>query len=185
MRSEIKKIVLTSMFIAIGVILPSLFLTQQIASMFSPMHIPIIICGFLLGWKYGFLAGIITPLLRSAIFTLPPLLPIALAMSFELATYGLIAGLLFEFLPIKKMIIKIYVSLLSAMLIGRAIYGAFMGIYFSLQNNVYTFKAFIGATVITSIFGIVLQLILIPIIVVYLNKFTNPEKGEIFDEKEI
>lgn len=176
MRNETRKIVLTSLFIAIGVILPTLFFNQQIATMFSPMHIPVILCGFLLGWKYGMIAGVITPLLRSLIFTLPPLIPIALAMSFELATYGLIAGLLYKLLPIKVNVVRIYLSLLSAMILGRLMFGLVLSIYFSLQNNVYTFSAFISATVISAIPGIILQLILIPILVIYLNKIVEHKK---------
>lgn len=185
MRNETNKIVLTSLFIAIGVILPTVFINQQIAAMFSPMHIPVIICGFLLGWKYGLLAGLITPILRSIIFTMPPLIPIALAMSFELGTYGLIAGLLYNVLPIKLIIVKIYISLLSAMILGRLMFGLVMTIYFSMQNNIYTFKAFISATVIIAIPGIILQLILIPILILYLDKVLIPNKGEILNEKEV
>lgn len=184
MRNETKKIVLTSLFIAIGVILPTVFINQQIAAMFSPMHIPVIISGFLLGWKYGLLTGMITPVLRSLIFTMPPLIPIALAMSFELATYGLIAGLLYQFLPIKQIVGKIYISLFSAMIIGRLIFGLVMSVYFSMNNNVYTFSAFITTTVITAIPGIALQLILIPALILYLNKVLLPNE-EIKNEKKI
>ncbi len=81
----------------IRIVLP--FLTGQIpeiGSMLSPMHIPVLICGIICGWKYGILVGAITPILRSVIFHMPPMYPTAISMAFELATYGFVSGLLFK-----------------------------------------------------------------------------------------
>ena len=98
--SSTKKVVLSGITIALGIYLP--FLTGQIPSignMLLPMHIPILLCGFICGWKYGLITGFITPLLRSAMFTMPPMFPAAIAMAFELAAYGALTGLLYKVLP--------------------------------------------------------------------------------------
>ena len=118
-----KHLVLTELFLALGIVLP--FLTGQIpeiGSMLLPMHLPVLLCGFVCGWPYGLAVGFITPLLRSLLFGMPPMFPKAVAMAFELAGYGCLAGLLFRILPLKN-IFRIYLSLLSAMLGGRIIYG--------------------------------------------------------------
>ena len=95
MRKTTQKITLSAMFIAIGIVLP--FFTgqiRQIGSMLLPMHLPVFLCGLICGWQYGAAAGFILPLLRSFLFGMPPMYPMAAAMSFELATYGLVAGLM-------------------------------------------------------------------------------------------
>ena len=107
MNKVIFKISFSSICIALGIILP--FLTGQIpeiGSMLLPMHIPVLICGFICGWKYGLLVGLITPLLRSVSFGMPPIYPTAIAMSFELAAYGFISGLLFKIVN-KKLFIML------------------------------------------------------------------------------
>ena len=48
------------------------------------------------GWKWGLLVGFVTPLLRSVLFGMPPMVPTALAMAFELAAYGAVAGLCYR-----------------------------------------------------------------------------------------
>ena len=96
-ESELFKIVLSSIFLALAYVLP--FLTGQIpeiGSMLCPMHIPVLLCGFICGWKYGLIVGIIAPIFRSLTLGMPPLFPTALAMAFELGTYGLLSGLFYN-----------------------------------------------------------------------------------------
>ena len=97
MKSITKNIVLSAMFLAIGLVLP-LFTAQipQIGQMLLPMHIPVLLCGFVCGWQSGAVVGFVLPLLRSAIFGMPVFFPTATGMAFELMTYGLVAGLLYS-----------------------------------------------------------------------------------------
>jgi riboflavin transporter FmnP len=141
MKSRAKKLVLTALFIAIGNILP-IFTMQLpgIGNMLLPMHIPILICGFICGWNYGLLAGFITPLLRSIIFGMPPLIPTACAMAFELAAYGMITGLLYKLLPKKN--IFIYIDLICAMIIGRCIWGIVSIVLYGMSENKFTWGIF-------------------------------------------
>ena len=94
-RKRVRSLVMAAVCVALGLFLP--FLTgqiPQIGSKLSPMHIPILLCGFLCGWQYGLIAGFITPILRSVLFGMPPMMPTAAAMAFELAAYGAFTGIL-------------------------------------------------------------------------------------------
>lgn len=164
-----KKLVLAGLFLAIGLLLP--FLTGQVpkfGKMLLPMHIPVLLAGLVLGGPLGMVVGLVTPILRSLLFTMPPMFPTAVAMSFELAVYGLISGLLY--LLLGKRPWAIYPSLVIAMLIGRAIWGAVTLLFFNLQGNVFTWSAFTAGAFTDAFPGIVLQLILIPPLVIILGK---------------
>lgn len=164
-RNEVFKIVLSSMLVAIGLILP--FITGQIpeiGKMLLPMHIPVLLAGLICGGRYGLLVGIITPLLRSSIFGLPPMYPMAISMAFELGTYGLISGLVFNRKNGKKDLGGVFIALLSAMVIGRLIWGLAMLILLGMKNKAFTLEAFLGGALLNAIPGIILQLVLIPVI---------------------
>ena len=60
--------------------------------------------------------GLVLPMLRYVLFGMPPLLT-AVAMSFELLTYGLVIGLLYS-RSRWKCIFSLYRSLLAAMPVG-------------------------------------------------------------------
>ena len=167
---KLKNTVLSAMFIAIGIVLP--FLTgqvQQIGNMLLPMHLPVLLCGLICGPLYGFLVGILLPILRSFIFEMPPLYPQATAMAFELATYGLIIGLLYRHFP-QQNIRYLYLSMIISMISGRIIWGIAEVILLSFVNSHFTFKAFISGALLTAIPGIILQLIIIPSIMLSLQK---------------
>ncbi|MBQ1258575.1 MAG: ECF transporter S component, partial [Clostridia bacterium] len=77
-RSNILKLTLSAMFMAIGLVLP--LLTGQIktiGNMLLPMHIPVMLCGLICGWYYGAAVGFILPILRSVTFGMPELYPSA------------------------------------------------------------------------------------------------------------
>ena len=167
--NKLTKMILAGLFIAIGFLLP--FLTgqiPQIGSMLSPMHIPVLLCGFVCGPFWGALVGASTPLLRSLILGMPPLFPVATAMAFELAAYGFLAGLLYTILPKKP--INVYVSLILAMLIGRVVWGLAMAILMGLSGGSFGFQAFLAGAFINAWPGILLHLIIIPPIVLALER---------------
>ena len=168
-QKNIQKMVLSAMFLAIAFVLP--FLTGQIpqvGAMLCPMHIPVLLCGFFCGWSWGLAVGFIAPLLRSVILGMPPLFPTALCMAFELAAYGFLAGLLYRLLPKRKR--SIYLSLLSAMIIGRIVWGIAMLLCMGLQGQTFLFSAFLAGAVTNALPGILVQIILIPVLVMTLNK---------------
>ncbi len=156
------------MCLALCLLLP--FLTgqiPQIGGMLSPMHIPVLLAGFLCGPWWAALIGLIGPVLRYLMFGMPPF-PVFIPMCFELAAYGLTAGLLYRFLP--KKTIHIYTSLLGAMVAGRIVWGTAMSIMMAIMGNPFTWKAFFAGAVTGAVPGIILHIILIPILVITLKK---------------
>ena len=171
MKQTTKNITLSAMFLALGMVLP--FLTgqiPQIGSMLLPMHIPVFLCGLICGWQYGAIIGFILPFLRYAAFGMPPLFPTGAAMSFELLTYGLVAGLLYS-RSRWQCVIALYRSLILAMLAGRAVWGVAEIILLGLSGGeAFTWQLFMAGAFLNAVPGIVLQLVLIPAIMVALNR---------------
>lgn len=166
---ETKKIVLSALFLALGLVLP--FLTgqiQQIGNALLPMHLPVFICGFVCGWPYGLLIGLLTPLLRSFLFGMPLLIK-AIAMAFELATYGAVSGLLYSKLHIYK-VVKTYISLIVAMILGRLTWGLVSIVIYGIQNSAFSWQIFLNGALLTAVPGIILQLVLIPVLILALEK---------------
>lgn len=141
--------------------------------MLCPMHIPVLICGFICGWKYGVIVGFIVPLLRSFIFGMPTLYPAAISMAFELATYGLISGVLYLILnkPNKNFYLSLYITLIISMISGRIVWGLIRFILSLADNSlVFSFEMFMSGAFLTAWPGIILQLVLVPTIIITLKK---------------
>lgn len=170
-KTNVKTLVLAALFLALALILP--FLTGQIpeiGAMLCPMHIPALLSGFFCGGVWGLAVGLIAPLLRSLIFGMPPMFPTAVCMSLELAVYGAVSGFLYHLLPRKKG--KVYICLLAAMVAGRLVWGAARFLCAGLDISAFGLSAFWAGAVTTAIPGIILQLLLIPVLVMALEKHT-------------
>ena len=168
--NDTKKLTLSAMFLAIGQILP--FITGQIpeiGKMLCPMHIPVLLCGFICGAQYGAIVGFICPLLRSVLFNMPIMYPSAIGMAFELLTYGFVSGYLSEKWGLDSYR-KIYAVLIISMVSGRIIWGLAQIVLLGIKGNTFTFSAFMSGALLNAIPGIILQLILIPIIVRYFSR---------------
>ncbi len=167
-HNKLLKMVLAALFLVLAYIMP--FLTGQIreiGSMLCPMHVPILLCGFICGWHWGLAVGFVAPLLRSLTLGMPLMFPIAVCMAFELASYGAVAGGMHKILPYKKP--YVYVSLLTAMIIGRLIWGVAMFICVGINGGSFTFAAFLAGAFTNAIPGIIVQIVLIPILVMVLD----------------
>ncbi len=165
------KMVLAAFFLALTYVMP--FLTGQIpeiGSMLCPMHIPVLLCGFLCGWQWGMTVGFTAPLFRALTLGMPPLFPVAVCMAFELASYGLVSGLMHKYLPKKKP--YVYASLITAMLAGRLVWGAAMFVALSADGGAFTFSAFLAGAITNAVPGIILQIVIIPFAVMILD---NPK----------
>ena len=168
-QTRIKGMVLSAMFLALGLVLP--FMTGQIpqlGNMLLPMHLPVLLCGLICGWRYGAVVGFILPLLRLSIFGAPPALT-AIAMAFELAAYGFIAGYLYNHSR-WQCIIALYRSLIAAMIGGRVVWGIVRVIMTGLGGQAFGWQLFMAGAFLNAIPGIVLQLIAIPAIMVALDR---------------
>ena len=171
MKNKLLKMILAALFLALAYVMP--FLTGQIpevGSMLCPMHLPVLLCGFICGPVWGVVVGFIAPLFRSLTLGMPPLFPTAVCMALELAAYGAIAGLMHRLLPKKKP--YIYCSLLIAMIAGRLVWGAAMFICMGIKGDAFTLSAFFAGAVLNAIPGIIVQIVLIPLLVMVLD---NPK----------
>ena len=168
MKSRYRKLVFAAMCLALALVLP--FLTGQIPEIgaaLSPMHIPALLCGFICGPVWGGIVGAAAPLLRHVLFGMPPLMA-AIPMAFELAVYGISAGVLYRLLP--KKVPFLYVALIGAMIDGRIVWGIVKLIMSVAQASEFTFAAFIAGAVTGAIPGIICHIILVPFIVLALKR---------------
>ena len=115
--------------------------------------------------------GAIAPVLRSVLVLSPPIFPTAVAMCFELATYGFVSGLLYKLLPGKK--VFTYVTLIAAMLAGRIIWGIARVILAGLAQSEFAWTAFLSGAFVNAVPGIILHILLIPVLVIALKRYTE------------
>ena len=168
-KTTIRRMVWAAVCLALCMVLP--FLTgqiPQIGSSISPMHIPVLLAGFICGPWWAMAVGAVAPLLRFALFGMPPIFPTGVAMCFELAAYGLVSGALYARLPKKTS--NIYVSLIAAMLLGRVVWGIVRVVLSGVSGEPFTWAAFMAGAFLNAIPGIIIHILLIPIIVLALKK---------------
>lgn len=166
---SLRNLTVAAVCLAMCMALP--FLTAQlpqIGNALLPMHIPVLLCGFICGPFYAAIVGFIAPALRFMLFGMPPLFPIGIAMCFELAVYGFVSGLLYEHFP--KSAGYVYVSLIAAMVLGRVVWGVVRVALSGVANAAFTWEIFIAEAVLKAIPGIILQIVLIPVVVLALQK---------------
>ena len=169
-KQTTRNFVLAAMFMALGLVLP--FLTgqiQQIGNMLLPMHLPVLVCGLICGWQYGAVVGFVLPLLRFALFGMPPIYPMGVSMAFELAAYGFLVGCLYSHSR-WQCIISLYRCLLAAMVGGRLVWGAVRVLLSGVAGQAFTWEMFLSGALLTAIPGIVLQLTLIPALMLALDR---------------
>ena len=169
-KQTLKNLTLAAMFLAAGLVLP--FVTgqlPQIGSMLLPMHLPVLMCGLVCGWKYGLVVGFILPLMRSVLFGMPPMFPTAVAMAFELASYGGLAGFFYGRSK-WKCVIALYRALLAAMIGGRLVWGGGMVVLTGMSGSGFTWAMFLSGAFLNAIPGIILQLIFIPTMMIALDR---------------
>ena len=175
-NKKLVNLILAAFFLGIGLVLP--FVTgqiQKIGNMLLPMHIPVLLCGFICGPQYGILVGFVLPLMRSVLFGMPVMYPNAVSMAFELAAYGLISGLLFGRVK-KQSVSAVYGSLIPAMLGGRIVWGIAQTVLLGLEG--FTFRMFIAGAFVNAVPGIILQLILIPAVMLALDKMNLIKRSD-------
>lgn len=158
-----KKLVYTSILVAISLLLPQIFhLAGPLAGqIFLPMHIGVLLAGFIVGPIYAMCVGIIVPLLSSVLMQMPAV-PMVYFIVFELAAYGFFAGFFYEKMGLGKI-----PSLILSMLSGRIVYSIVIVIALKVLALPY---AFLGVTAIVEKFtvgvpGMILQIFAIPLIV--------------------
>lgn len=158
----------SALLLALALFLP--FLTGQIPEigrMLSPLHIPAMLAGFVLPLPWAVPLAFAMPLVRSLIFSSPPMLPMAITMAFELATYALVISILAKRLA--KSFTGIILTLIAAMVVGRLVYAIAFYIVMLAMGNPFNLQAVITGLTVEGLPGIIVQLVLIPPIVLALR----------------
>lgn len=169
--NKTKKLTLAAMCLALGIILPQAFhAVPNLGTIILPMHIPVLISGFICGPLYGLLIGLITPFISHILFGMPQVMMLT-QMIIELGIYGFMTGILNKYVKNNNELLKNYIVLIISMIIGRIIKGISNALFFSVGS--YSLSLWITTTFVKGIPGIIIQLILIPIIVKTLNKYTK------------
>lgn len=165
--SPVKRTVLAALMVAMCVVLPLAFHSiPNGGSVFLPMHIPVLICGMICSWPYGFVCGLLGPLLSCLITGMPPLAMLP-AMMLECGVYGLVTGLCLKFVRTGRLYVDLYIALIGAMIAGRVLSGIAKALIFSPGI---TMHYWLTASFVTALPGIVVQLVAVPLLVGMLMK---------------
>ncbi len=172
--SHVKKITVCAMCIALGCVLPFLFGslmlgTIRLGQVLSPIHIPVLLCGLVCGGFYGAVCGLLSPILGNLIFSAPYAAALP-AMIPELIVYGLISGICMGYIRTGHSAADVYISLAAAMLAGRIVGGIVNIVIASATTGVYSFSLWFSSYFVTAFPGIIVHLILIPALLLALQK---------------
>lgn len=163
-----KKMIISALFIALGVALPiAMHSIPNAGSIFLPMHIPVLMCGLVCGPVYGLACGLMTPFLSSLLTGMPPMAYLP-SMLCELAVYGLVAGILVSTVKTKSRTLNLYIALLGSMLCGRVVFGLLNAVIF--KAGAYSLQLWITAAFVKALPGIITQLLAIPAVILILDK---------------
>lgn len=168
MKTSTRKLTLSALFLALGLVLPLITgQIPQIGKMLLPMHIPVLLCGLACGWPYGLVCGLLGPVL-SGVLTGMPSPAVLPGMMVECGVYGLVSGLMMQLVHTKKLYADLYISQITAMLLGRILSGVCKALIFAPAT--FTVAAWATTSFVTGLPGIVIQLVLLPTLVVALTK---------------
>ena len=168
MKTSTRKLTLSALFLALGLVLPLITgQIPQIGKMLLPMHIPVLLCGLACGWPYGLVCGLLGPVL-SGVLTGMPSPAVLPGMMVECGVYGLVSGLMMQAVHTKKLYSDLYISQITAMLLGRILSGVCKALI--IAPATFTVAAWATTSFVTGLPGIVIQLVLLPTLVVALTK---------------
>ena len=171
--NKTKTLVLAALFLAVGVVLPSLTgAIKEIGDSLLPMHLVVLLCGVICGWQYASFIGLILPFFRSLLFSMPPLYPNAVWMALELATYGFVIGFLYTRRKTYSLP-YLFFCLVCAMLAGRAVWGIAKAVLLGVADKPFGIEAFLIGGFVDAVPGVIIQLIVIPLTVELLERTKN------------
>nr|MBQ8252140.1 ECF transporter S component [Lachnospiraceae bacterium] len=169
--SKIKtKTVAVLLAIAAAVILPQLAhlagaalgVGSSVGEMFLPMQFPVLFVGALMGPAAGLVTGVLSPLVSHVLTGMPVSVMLPFIM-LELGVYGLASGLM------KSRLCKPAARIFVAQVAGRAARTLAMVGAFYFQGSSLPLRA--GWTYITAgIWGIVIQLLVLPVLLALVEK---------------
>jgi len=163
----------TALYLALSVLLPIAFHAFGMGGrIFLPMHIPVLLAGFLVSAECGLIVGILAPALSHVLTGMPPTYAVPL-MSMELPLYGFVAGMAY-----RKLKLNVYISLIAAMLVGRLMFGFGLFLLGMFVEMPYTAAVFFsaGGPIVTGLPGIAVQIVIVPVIVAAVARKMNSNR---------
>lgn len=174
--SSTKKASFCALCIAFCYVLPLAFHAVGLGSVFSPIHIPVLLCGLLCGWGYGAFSGVAGPVISCVLSGMPA--PTQLIyMVPELLVYGLVCGLVQRLVKTKSELFDLYLALVLAMLLGRLAGGAAQALFYLSNGTPYSVSLWATAYFVKSIPAIAVQLVVLPPLVMVLRKTGLAKRG--------
>ena len=167
--SHLKKLIVCALCVALCYVLPVVFHMVGLGTIFSPMHIPVLLCGLVCGGWYGLLCGLLGPVLSSIVSGMPPAIMLV-RMIPELMAYGLVTGLGMRFIRTGSLLGDSYISMVIAMILGRVVGGVATAVYYAVTSGTYSFALWGATYFVESLPGILAQLVVIPAVVFTLEK---------------
>jgi len=156
-----------ALMLAFAIALAAL-LHPSLGQVVLPMNFAVLMAGLLTGPAMGLLVGAVAPLLSALLTGMPPLAPapIAQLMAIELGLHGLVAGFLYA-----RLKVGVIPAVVFGNVVGRLAYG--LAGYYLLPlvglGQISVWLPLTGA-VVTGLPGLVGQLVLVPALVVLVEK---------------
>lgn len=170
------KTVISAAIIALAVILPQMahFAVGAKAGVtLLPMYLPILLGSCLLGYKWGIVSAVLSPLTSFIITSLlnkspMPTLERMPFMMAELAIFALVSGLFYK--KIQNNAWFVFLAVISAQIAGRAFFAASAFIF----NGLVSFTpSMVLAQIKTGYIGLIIQAILVPLMVMGIKKLLD------------
>ena len=166
---SVKKACITSICIALCYVLPLGFHALALGAAFSPIHLPVLLCGLVCGWPYGLFCGVAGPVLSSLLSGMPAAVQLCYMVP-ELCVYGFLSGLLFQLIRSGRTILDLYAALLPAMLLGRIAGGVAQALFYLSTARGYSLALWASGYLLGTLPGAILQLLVLPGLVALLTK---------------
>ncbi|MBN1154645.1 ECF transporter S component [candidate division KSB1 bacterium] len=157
-KIDTRQITLTALFLALCIIVPIVFHMLGAGAIFLPMFLPILVAALILRYPYGLIVGTLGPLISSLTTGMPVLFPMAIFMSVEGLTMTFVAGYLY-----RSRKFSVLLSIAIALTIDRII--LFFMVILVVPLLGLPPKMFSLLSILYSLPGVVLQLIVVPIII--------------------
>lgn len=167
--SSVKMACMTAVCIALCYVLPLAFHALGLGSVFSPMHIPVLLCGMVCGWGYGLFCGIAGPVLSSVLSGMPSAVGL-ITMVPELAVYGIVSGMMMKLVRTGKLSADLYLSLVAAMLLGRIAGGIASALFYMGTGRAFSVALWAASYLAGTLPGMLVHLIFVPLLVFMLMK---------------
>lgn len=179
-KLTIKRMCISAMCLALCIVLPMAFhAIPNGGSLFSPMHLPVMIAGLACGPYFGLLVAVFGPFL-SYVTTGMPGLSYLPGMIIECAFYGMIPYLFLKLVKFKKIYLTLYIALFIGIVIGK-IAGGLVSTVINLKGGkTYSLAIWFSSYIVGCWPGMIIQMILVPNIIFLLIKlkFIKLENNE-------